>query len=115
MHRSIRVVVSLAAVVLLARPFECFAGNTPDPKTMDCCLKGKCAPTAKSDECCKNNTPESKALATLKTAGDSSCFLAHAAVRVSILVPTAESSFVADPLKHPPPACLTGLNLPLLI
>lgn len=114
MHRRIRVAISIAAVMLLARPFECFASNIPDPRAMDCCLKGKCAPTAKSDECCKNKTPEGKALATAKTASDSSCLLAQAVVRGSLPFHTA-FSFVNDPLQHPPPAGLACRNLPLLI
>jgi hypothetical protein len=114
MHRRIRIVVSLAAVMLLAKPVECFAGNTPDAKAMDCCLKGKCAPTAKSDECCKNTTPEGKALASPKAASDSSFVLAEPAVQVSLKSPTGVS-FVTGPLQHPPPASLTCRNLPLLI
>jgi hypothetical protein len=114
MHRGIRIIVSLAAVMLLALPFDCFASSTPDPKAMDCCLKGKCAPTAKSDECCKNTTPEGKAIAPAKAASDSSSVLAQSAVQISLPLPTA-SSFVTEPLQRPPPAGLTCRNLPLLI
>jgi len=115
MHRSVRMVVGFAAILLLARPFDCFANSTPDPKAMDCCLKGKCEPTAKSDECCKNATPESKALAISKAAAsDSSRLLAQGAVWVSLALSTA-TSFVADPVQHPPPVGITARNLPLLI
>jgi hypothetical protein len=115
MRRSIRIAATLAGVALLALPFDCFGSCTPDPKAMDCCLKGNCAPTAKSDECCKNNTSEGKALVLSKAANDSTYLLAQAAVRISVPLPTAGCASVANPLKHPPPAGLAGLKLPLLI
>jgi hypothetical protein len=114
MHRCIRIVVSLAGVVLLARPLDCFASSAPAPEVMHCCFKGKCAPTAKSDDCCKNTTSEVKALATSKATSDSPCLLEQNAVRVSIPLHTA-SSFVNEPLQHPPPAGLSCRSLPLLI
>jgi len=109
MLRSIRIVVTLAAVLLVARPFDCFANSMPDPKAMDCCLKGKCGPTAKADECCKNTAPEDKGLTTSKTTSHSPCLATQAAVGVSLVL-----SF-ADPVQQPPPAHFTCRNLPLLI
>ncbi len=57
MGRSIKIVVSLVAVLMLLRPFDCFAGGLRTPEAMKCCLKGKCAPSANADDCCKNNVP----------------------------------------------------------
>lgn len=42
--------ISLIAVLLLARSFNCFAVAALIQRAADCCLKGKCAPTANSDE-----------------------------------------------------------------
>jgi hypothetical protein len=42
--------ISLIAVLLLVKPFDCFAVAAPIQRAADCCLKGKYAPTANSDE-----------------------------------------------------------------
>src|SRR5665213_4044825 len=58
MRRGLHITITLMAVVLLLRPFDCLDGSSPKRQAMECCLKGKCAPTAKADECCKKTTPD---------------------------------------------------------
>ena len=82
---------------------------------MECCLKGKCAPTAKSDECCKNTVPDHNQLAPAKSADHSFPLIVFIAVRIPTLVsPTFQS--LGDPVRHPPPRIeSTAPSLPLLI
>jgi hypothetical protein len=82
---------------------------------MECCLKGKCAPTAKSDECCKNTIPDHNKLAPLKTTDHSSPLIALLAVGIPTLVsPTSQP--LGEPVRHPPPRVeSTAPSLPLLI
>lgn len=58
MERGIKVVVSLAAVLMRLSAFDCFASGPRTREAMKCCLKGKCAPSSKADDCCKNNVPD---------------------------------------------------------
>jgi hypothetical protein len=58
MKRGLHIVVSLLVVVLLIGPLDCFANAKLNQEAMDCCLKGQCAPTAKSDDCCRNSAPD---------------------------------------------------------
>ena len=115
MRRGLHIAVSLIAVILLIRPFDCFAAGTPSREAADCCLKGKCLPTANSDECCKNPLPDNDQIAPSKVAGHSSPLIALTAVHI----PTrASQTFLAlgDPVSHPPPGIsLTSPSLPLLI
>lgn len=115
MRRGIHIAISLIAVILLVRPLDCFAAGTPSRQAADCCLKGKCVPTANSDECCKNTVPENDRLAPSKVATDSSPLVALVAVHIPTLVPP---TFLAlgDPARHPPPdISVTVPSLPLLI
>ncbi|MCU1326926.1 MAG: hypothetical protein JWN34_2296 [Bryobacterales bacterium] len=52
MRRGLRIVVALAAVLLLVHPLDCFAARKTDQKARDCCKKGHCKPS-NSDDCCK--------------------------------------------------------------
>src|ERR1019366_9846875 len=115
MRRSFHIAISLMAVLLLLRPFDCFAGSSPRRQAMECCLKGKCAPTAKSDECCKNTVPDHNQLAPAKSADHSFPLIVFIAVRIPTLVsPTFQS--LGDPVRHPPPRIeSTAPSLPLLI
>src|SRR6185503_20505085 len=112
MQRGVHIAISLI-VVLLLRPFDCFAGGAPKPQAMECCLKGKCVPTAKSDECCKNTVPDHAQLAPLKAADHSSPLIAFITVRIPTLVsPTFQP--LGDPVRHPPPRIeSTASSLPL--
>jgi len=82
---------------------------------MECCLKGKCAPTAKADECCKNTAPDYTQLAPSKAADHSSPLIAFLAVQVpAVLPPIFQTS--RDSVRHPPPRIeSTAPSLPLLI
>jgi|KBSMisStaDraftv2_1062788.scaffolds.fasta_scaffold410565_2 hypothetical protein len=115
MWRGIHIAISLMAVVLLLRPLDCFAAGTPSRQANDCCLKGKCVPTATSDECCKNTVPDNNQLAPSKAGEHSSPLIALTVVHIGTLLPPA---FLAggDPVPHPPPGTrLTSPSLPLLI
>jgi hypothetical protein len=57
MRRGIHMVIAVLAVLLLAKPFDCFAGGAQTQKAADCCHKGKCTPGANADECCKATVP----------------------------------------------------------
>src|ERR1700674_667892 len=115
MRRGFHIAISLMVVVLLLGPFDCFAASTPSREAADCCLKGKCIPTANSDECCKNTVPDDNQLAPSKAGEHSSPLVALAVVHVSTLVsPTFLA--VGDPVRHPPPGLpLTSPSQPLLI
>jgi len=115
MRRGIHITISLMAVILLIRPFDCLAVGTPSREAADCCLKGKCVPTANSDECCKNPLPDNDQIAPSKVVGHSSPLIALTAVHIPSLVsPTFLA--VGDPESHPPPGIpLTSPSLPLLI
>jgi hypothetical protein len=112
---GIRIATVLAAIVLLIRPLDCFANPSPTPAAADCCKKGKCAPSANADDCCKATVP----------AGDQ--FLGpkaqdHSAPVVDLAIVTelgwnselagSDSLVVPSPPGSPPGL---HLNLPLLI
>jgi hypothetical protein len=116
MKRGIHIVVGLLAVVLLVRPFDCFASGLRDREAMDCCLKGKCAPTAKSDDCCKNTVPGDSHLIPSQVPNHSAPAFAVACSSVSIPLPVLADQGSVASLRHPPPSSnLTLRNLPLLI
>jgi len=115
MKRSIHTFVSLLAVVLLARPFDCFATSTPSHEEMECCLKAQCGPMAKDAECCKNTVPDDQ-LVILKAADHSAPLAVVATTSISTLVPPLPVQRAVEPLRHPPPPVgLVSRNLPLLI
>jgi hypothetical protein len=115
MQRGLQISIALVAVVLLARPFDCFAAGAPGQKVADCCLKGKCVPTANSDECCKNTVPSPGQLVTAKT-DHSSPLIAFTAAGVPIPISPWMFDDLVDTVRHPPPRIgLTAPSLPLLI
>ena len=117
MRRGFHVLVSVLAVVLLVRPFDCFASGKLSRETMDCCLKGKCTPSAQSDDCCKNNTvPDGGQLVLSKVGDHSAPLVAVTIASVSVGTPELLAGAPINTLRHPPPlTSLTGRNLPLLI
>ncbi len=116
MRRGIHIVMSLIAVILLVRPFDCFALGAPIQKVADCCLKGKCAPTAKSDDCCKNTVPDGNQLVTSKAADHSHPLVTFTVARIPILISPWMFDGLVDTVRHPPPRIgLTAPSLPLLI
>ena len=115
MKPSFHAVVSLLAILLLARPIDCFASGWSNREAMECCLKGKCAPTAKAD-CCKNTVPDGNQLVTSKATDHFVSLAALSSAPVIVLVPNLSLESSIDLLKHPPPlAGLTAGSLPLLI
>jgi hypothetical protein len=115
MARSVKIVLSLIAVVLLIRPFDCFA-SVRTPEAMQCCLKGKCAPTAKADDCCKNTVPSVNHFVGSKAAGHMAPVFAIAASFMPAAPPALFGQARLDLVRHPPPSGnLNTLNLPLLI
>jgi hypothetical protein len=115
MRRGIQIVVSLLAIVLLVRPFDCFA-NARTRQAMACCLKGECVPSANADDCCKNTVPAASHLVISKAAGHWTPMLA---LGIPLVSPPLASSAVqshVDSLRRSPPSLnLTALNRPLLI
>jgi hypothetical protein len=115
MARSVKIVLSLIAVVLLIRPFDCFA-SVRTPEAMQCCLKGKCAPTAKADDCCKNTVPGVNHFVGSQAAGHMAPVFDIAAALIPATSPTLLGQARLDIVRHPPPSGnLSTLNLPLLI
>lgn len=53
MRRGFYIATSLVAILVLLRPFDCFANPAPTRESSDCCKKGKCASSANADDCCK--------------------------------------------------------------
>src|SRR5882672_11469345 len=60
MHRGIHIAVSLVAVLLLLKPFDCFSSGKFTRKAAQCCKKGKCVPSNNADDCCKGTIPAGK-------------------------------------------------------
>ena len=115
MKRGIQIIVSLLAVVLLVRPFDCFA-DAPTPETMRCCLKGKCAPVAKADDCCKNTVPEANNFLGSKATVHWTPEFALTTAPVSTASPAFAVQGSLDLLRQPQPSPgPAGRNLPLLI
>ena len=116
MRRALHIAISVMAVVLLLRPFECFAAGTPRSGDADCCLKGKCAPTANSDACCRNSTPVRDQFVPLKANEHVSPLIVIAATYAPLLVPDSTRRALTGPVRHPPPRGeLIPASLPLLI
>ena len=115
MRRVLHIAVSLIVVILLLGPFDCFAASAPRSHVADCCLKGRCVPTASSDACCKHSVPDREQFAPSGTAEHSSPLFVIATVHIPALDPCSAFYSVADPKRHPPGIELTDPSLPLLI
>jgi hypothetical protein len=116
MRRGIKIAVSLIAVLLLVRPFDCFAAGVSSQKAAECCIKGKCAPTANSDECCKSSVPDRNSLVLSKAVDHSSPLIAFGEVQIPSLISPLTFQSLTDHVTHPPPHIgLTAPSLPLLI
>jgi hypothetical protein len=115
MVRRTKIVLSLLAVVLLVRPFDCFA-SARTPQAMECCLKGKCAPTAKADDCCKNTVPGATHFVGSKGGGQSAPVLDVAPSFIPGAPPVSSAEVCVNLFRHPPPSgSLNARSLPLLI
>src|ERR1700674_2020568 len=98
MRRGIHMAISLIAVLLLVRPFDCFATGASSQKAANCCLKGKCAPTANSDDCCKNTVPDGNQLVTSKAADHSPVLVASIVADIPSLIASLKFQGLADPV-----------------
>src|SRR5437899_12867815 len=103
MRRGIQFAISLLAVLLLLRPFDCFAAGALSQKAADCCVKGKCAPTADSDECCKSAAPDAGQLATSKAPDHSSPLIVFTPAHNPTLISPFSFECLTAPGRHPPP------------
>ena len=115
MWRSLHVAIALMAILLLARPFDCFASGKFDRKAADCCTKGKCHQSADSDPCCKASLPDGNHFVGGKAADHSSPLLAVISDPVPNLAPPQQVEAPLVAVNHPPPLGRTTSNLPLLI
>lgn len=115
MQRGFHIAIALVAVLLLARPFDCFAGGTFDRKAVDCCTKGKCHQSADSDPCCKASVPDGGHFMGGKAADHSSPLLAVIFDRVPNVTPSQSVEVPSIAVSHPPPLGWSASNLPLLI
>src|SRR5258705_9357797 len=115
MRRSVHISVALLAVLVLLRPFDCFAGGFTR-KAAACCAKGKCLPTSNADDCCKSNVPAGNQLSAPKAPDQPAPVCA---AMVSALASPLAPAFVAFRFDeaHAPPGSPpdSPLNLPLLI
>jgi hypothetical protein len=115
MRRGVYIATSLLAILLLARPFDCFANPAPSRAAADCCKKGKCAPSANADDCCKATVAGADQFLGSK-ASDHSTPVADLA---NVNQPGLNSESFADSLllvpSPPGSPPYSHLNLPLLI
>ena len=119
MRRGVHIFITLVVILVLVRPFDCFAGSTSG-KAADCCAKGKCLPTRYADDCCKASLPADTQVIAAKishfTAVPSLEF--SAIVLPMLIAPEAVQSFSSvERLSVKPPGSPPGSNrnLPLLV
>ena len=113
MRRGVHIAVSLLAVFLLLKPFDCFSGRKLTKEAADCCKRGKCRPST-GDDCCRGTLPGGNDLLTAAKAHELPLALpanVNAPSVERVLLPTTfvETSF---PPGSPPSS---RRNLPLLI
>ena len=116
MHRGIHIAVSLVAVLLLLKPFDCFSTGQFTQKAADCCKKGKCVPSSSADDCCKGTLPGGKQLVASKAPHHSTPILdLITADAPAPIAPAFATIAFAD--GHAPPGSppISRVNLPLLI
>jgi hypothetical protein len=115
-RRSIHISVSVIAVLLLLKPFDCFSSGQFTQKAADCCKKGKCVPSSNADDCCKGTLPGGKQLMASKAPHHSTPTLdfiaSDAAGPIAPTFAMVGFSRVEAPRGSPPSS---RLNLPLLI
>jgi hypothetical protein len=115
MKRAAQIAISVLAIILLVHPLDCFS-KARTREAMECCLKGKCAPSANADDCCKNTVPSANHFLNAKAADHSAPVIAPVPASTSVPLPAPAGERFGELLRHPPPPLsLTALNLPLLI
>jgi hypothetical protein len=114
-RRGIHIAISLMAVLLLVKPFDCFDSGQFTQKAADCCKKGKCNP-ANGDDCCKGTLPGGKQLVASTTPHHAGLTLdAAATVTLDLVEPAATMRVIANVAAPPGSPPTSRLNLPLLI
>src|SRR5215469_2122389 len=101
MRRAVQVTLSLLVVFALLGPFDCFAASQRSHEAADCCLKGKCVPKARADECCKNAAPDRDLLGP-KSTNHRPAAPALALVAVPSQNPPLSVTPVNVSVEHPP-------------
>jgi hypothetical protein len=116
MSRGIHLLLSVLALIQLARPFDCFAGIKPSQSATECCLKGNCGPKAESNECCRNSAPDAAQALLTKGFQYTPLLAVVLATPISFAIPNFSTDGSLDLLnKAPPFLSLSSQNLPLLI
>ena len=116
MRRGIHIAIAVLAILLLAKPFDCFAGGAWTQKAADCCHKGKCTPGPNADECCQASVPEGNQFLASKAANDATPVIDL--VSTTDPLPSIELLYGDSPLVVlSPPGSPPSfrLNVPLLI
>ena len=115
MRRGIQITLSLLAVLMLVKPFDCFDSGGLTQKTLECCKRGKCNPS-NGDDCCKRVIPGGKQLVVSKVRHRAT-FAPDLTVAV-VGVTTAPVLTFATPTEKPTPSTSpphSRVNLPLLV
>ena len=114
-RRGIHIAVSLVAVFLLLKPFDCLSGAKFTKEAADCCKRGKCRPST-GDDCCKGTLPGGKDLVAAAKVQPDDSPLAFPVIGSTLFTEpvfiTALYSETQEPPGSPPDS---RLNLPLLI
>jgi len=115
MRRGIHIAISLIAVLVLLKPFDCFGTGKFTQEAADCCKKGKCNPS-NGDDCCKGTLPGGKQLVASATAAHAQ-FTLDVATTVALdpFEPTATMRAITIIAGSPGSPPTSRLNLPLLI
>lgn len=115
MRRGVHIAISLLAVLLIIKPFDCFSATKFTKESADCCKRGKCRPST-GDDCCKGSLPDGLNLVTASKAHQ------H---QTPVALPVIGTALIAEPVfmratlyeTYAPPGSPPGsrVNLPLLI
>jgi hypothetical protein len=115
MRRKVQIVVSLIAMVVLITPLDCLAFGSSPSETAKCCMKGKCAPTAKADDCCRASVPDSSQSVPAARARYVSPLICLVPAQLANFFPSLHSDLQFDTVRHPPPLNRLPYTPPLLI
>jgi hypothetical protein len=115
MRQAVNIAVSLLVGLALLTPLDCFAASEHHPETMDCCLKGKCEPKAKSAECCKTGAPDRDQVGPKPPNHRPVLPALFVVAALPVDSPLLHVS-LGEPVNHPPPRLESiSASLPLLI
>ena len=115
MRRTIDITVSALLGLVLTIPLDCFAAKTQRPEEMECCLKGKCEPNAKSAECCKVGVPDRDQVGPQPTDHRPALNVLSVVAVLPVDSPLIHVA-LGELDKHPPPKLDSiSASLPLLI